>query len=313
MSKSTILLMGMFYQPKLDELEKLYDCHRHWAAPDKDALVASLAGRCEIVVTNGGRGISAQEMAQLPKLRLVACFGVGVDAIDLDYARQHGIAVSNTPDVLTDDVADMALALLLGTLRRIPQGDRFVREGRWLAGGMPVTRSLQRKRIGVVGLGRIGRAIARRCEAFNTEVGYFGPNRKSDVSYKYFDDVVAMADWAEVVIAACPGGPSTYRIVSRAALEALGPDGVFINIARGSVVDQDAMIELLAGGGLGAAGLDVFDNEPKVPAELIALDNVVLHPHQGSATHPTRAAMGQLVIDNVAALVEGRELPTRVV
>jgi hydroxypyruvate reductase len=313
MSKPPILLMGHFYQPKLDELEKLYECHRLWAAADPEALFASLADRCQIVVTAGGRGIKADEMDRLPNLKLIASFGVGVDAIDLEHARKLGIAVSNTPDVLTEDVADMALALLLGTIRRIPQGDRFVRDGRWLAGGMPVTHSLQKRRVGIVGLGRIGRAIAKRCAAFNTEIGYFGPNRKSDTDYRYFSDIVQMGEWADVMIAACPGGPTTFRVVSRAALEALGPDGVFVNIARGSVVDQEAMIEMLAGGGLGAAGLDVFDDEPNVPQALIALDNVVLHPHQGSATYTTRAAMGQLVIDNVGAFVQGHELPTRVV
>ena len=312
MSKPKILVMGPMYQPKLDELEALYDCHRHWTSDDPAGLVARLAPECEIVVTTGGRGLRADEMNQLPKLKLVACFGVGVDAIDLAHAKASGIAVTNTPDVLTEDVADMALALLLGTIRRIPQGDRFVREGRWLKGGMGVTMSLQRKRVGVVGLGRIGRAIAKRCAAFNTEIGYFGPNPKADVDYTYFDDVVALARWADVLIAACPGGPATHRVVSRAALQALGPEGVFVNIARGSVVDQPAMIELLGSGALGAAGLDVFDDEPRVPAELIAMDNVVLHPHQASATHPTRAAMGQLVLDNVAAFLAGRELVTPV-
>jgi len=312
MSKPDILLMAPFYQPKLDELEARYRCHRHWTSDDRDALMAALADRCEIVVTSGGRGITAEEMDRLPRLKLIACFGVGVDAIDLAHARARGVPVTNTPDVLTEDVADMALALLLGTVRRIPQGDRFVREGRWLKGGMPVTHSLQRRRVGIVGLGRIGRAIARRCEAFNTEIGYSGPNPKDDVPYAYFSDVVALAKWADVLIAACPGGKATYRIVSRAALQALGPEGVFVNIARGSVVDQTAMIELLSSGALGAAGLDVFDDEPNVPAELIALDNVVLHPHQGSATYPTRAAMGQLVLDNVAAFLAGEPLLTPV-
>jgi lactate dehydrogenase-like 2-hydroxyacid dehydrogenase len=312
MSKPNILVMGPMYQPKLDELEASYTCHRVWTADDPAGLIARLAPECEIVVTNGGRGLTADEMKQLPRLKLVACFGVGVDAIDLAHAKANGIAVTNTPDVLTEDVADMALALLLGTVRRIPQGDRFVREGRWLKGGMGVTMSLQRKRVGVVGLGRIGRAIAKRCAAFNTDIGYFGPNPKSGVDYAYFNDIVALAQWADVLIAACPGGPATYRIVSRAALQALGPDGVFVNIARGSVVDQAAMIELLASGALGSAGLDVFDDEPRVPAELIALQNVVLHPHQASATHPTRTAMGQLVLDNVAAFVAGRALVTPV-
>lgn len=312
MSKPDILLMGPMYQPKLDELEAAYACHRYWSSEDREAMVASIAERCEIAVTNGGRGMTAAEMDMLPGLRLIACFGVGVDAIDLAHARSRGIAVSNTPDVLTEDVADLALALLLSAVRRIAQGDRFVRDGRWARNGFGITRSLQGRRVGVVGLGRIGRAIARRCEAFNCEIGYFGPNRKSDVDYAYFDDVTALADWATVLIAACPGGPATHRIVSRAALRALGPDGVFVNIARGSVVDQAAMVELLVSGALGGAGLDVFDNEPHVPEQLVALDTVTLQPHQGSATHPTRAAMGQLVLDNVAAFVAGKPLVTPV-
>jgi lactate dehydrogenase-like 2-hydroxyacid dehydrogenase len=307
-----ILLLGPMYDPKLRELEAAYRCHRLWEAADRDALFASLAERCEIAVTNGGRGMRADEMDRLPKLRLIACFGVGVDAIDLEHARRRGIAVTNTPDVLTEDVADMALALLLAAVRRIPQGDRFVREGRWLKGGMPVTRSLQRARVGIVGLGRIGSAIARRCLAFNCEIGYAGPRQKPGVDFPYFSDVAAMAAWADAVVAACPGGAATRRVVSREALKALGPEGVFVNIARGSVVDQPALVELLASGELGAAGLDVFDDEPNVPAELIGLDSVVLHPHQGSATHATRTAMGQLVLDNVAAYVAGKPFVTPV-
>ncbi len=312
MSKPNVLVMGPFYQPKLDELEAAYACHRYWSSEDRAALVARLAPECEIVVTNGGRGLSADEMKALPRLKLVACFGVGVDAVDLEYARAHGIAVSNTPDVLTEDVADMALALLLATVRRIPQGDRFVRDGKWLKGGFGITQSLQHKRVGIVGLGRIGSAIASRCLAFNTEIGYAGRKPKPGVKFPFFSDVAALAQWSDVLIAACPGGASTYRIVSRAALKALGPDGVFVNIARGSVVDEPAMIELLADGSLGCAGLDVFDDEPNVAPALLALDNVVVHPHQGSATHPTRAAMGQLVIDNIGEFVAGRPLLTPV-
>jgi len=311
-AKPDVLVMAPMYAPKLEALEATYACARWWTSDDPRALAARLAPRCEIAVTNGGRGMRAEEMALLPNLKLVACFGVGVDAIDLACARSRGIAVTNTPDVLTEDVADMALALLLAAVRRIPQGDRFVREGKWLKGAMPVTGSLQRKRVGIVGLGRIGRAIARRCQGFNTEIGYTGPSQKPDVPYPYFSDAVALAHWADMLVAACPGGAATHRVVSREALHALGPDGVFVNIARGSVVDQPALIDALRAGALGAAGLDVFDDEPNVPAELIALDNVVLHPHQGSATHPTRAAMGQLVLDNVAAFVAGRPLVTPV-
>lgn len=307
-----ILLMSPYYAPTQKMLEERFRVHRYWEAADPQVLVSRLAPECEVVVTTGGGGLKADTIAQLPKLKLVACFGVGVDAIDLQACRARGIVVSNTPDVLTEDVADMALALLLATVRRIPFGDRFVRDGHWLKGGMPMTRSLQRRKVGVVGLGRIGSAIARRCEAFNTTVGWYGPRAKPDVSWRHFDDVVALADWADVLIAACPGGPATYRLVSREALQALGPDGVFVNIARGSVVDQAALIELLASGALGAAGLDVFDDEPNVPAQLCAMEQVVLQPHMGSATHPTRTEMGRLVLHNVEAWLAGRPLLTPV-
>ena len=307
-----VLVIAPLHAPTLEALERTYTCHRLWSAPDPQRLLAEIGPRVTIAVTNGGRGAEAALIDRLPALRLLACFGVGVDAIDLGHCRLRGVRVTNTPDVLTEDVADLALGLLLAAVRRIAAGDRFVRDGRWLAGGMPLTASLQQRRVGVVGLGRIGRAIARRCEAFNTEIGYFGPRRKDDVAWPHFDDVVALARWADVLIAACPGGEQTRRIVSRAALEALGPDGVFVNIARGSVVDEAAMVELLAAGKLGGAGLDVFDDEPNVPLALRAMEQVVLQPHQGSATHATRDAMGRLVLDNVAAFVAGGPLLTPV-
>ena len=310
--KPDVLLVGPFYEPKQRELESLYTCHRYWEAPDKPALLAGLAERCEVIVTSGGRGVEVEIMQSLPRLRLVACFAVGVDAVDVKWCHAHEVAVSNTPEVLTEDVADMALALLLAAVRRIPFGDRFVREGRWLKGSMPLTASLQGKRVGILGLGRIGGAIARRCLGFNTEIGYHDPRRNDGVDYAFFDDPVALATWADVLIAACPGGAATRGVVSRAVLTALGAQGVFVNIARGSVVDQEALVELLASGALGRAGLDVFNDEPRVPEALIALENVVLQPHQASATVPTRTAMGQIVLDNVAAHFGGKPLLTPV-
>ena len=310
MNRSPILLMAPLYPPTQQELESRWTVRRLFEAADADALLDELAADCRVVVTTGGRGIDAAAMARLPKLALVACFGVGVDAIDVDYCKAHGIAVTNTPDVLTEDVADLALALLLATLRRIPAGDRFVREGRWLKGSMPLPQSLQGRKVGIVGLGRIGMAIARRCEAFGTTIGWHGPRAKPDVSWPWFDDIVALGHWADVLVAACPGGAATRGLVSRAVLEALGPDGVFVNIARGSVVDEPALVELLGNGKLGSAGLDVFDDEPNVPAALLTMENVVLQPHVGSGTHPTRTAMGRLVLDNVAAWMDGKPLVT---
>jgi lactate dehydrogenase-like 2-hydroxyacid dehydrogenase len=194
----------------------------------------------------------------------------------------------------------------------VPQGDRYVREGKWLNGAMPLTESLQKKTLGIIGVGRIGRAIARRAEAFNLRIVYQGPNKKSDLSWPYFSDPVALAKEADFVIAACPGGEATRGLVSRAVIDAIGPKGTLVNIARGSVVDEPALIEALQQGRLGSAGLDVFADEPRVPDAFKAMDNVVLQPHVASATHQTRQAMGQLVIDNLAAFFAGKPLVTPV-
>jgi lactate dehydrogenase-like 2-hydroxyacid dehydrogenase len=303
-----IVQIGPMHGPTQEELARRYDVRRLFEAADKTAFLASVAPHCEIAVTTGTFGMTAAMMQALPKLKLVACFGVGVDAIDVAHAHAHGIAVSNTPDVLTEDVADLALALLLGAIRRIPQGDRFVRDGLWLKGSMALTPSLQQRKVGIVGMGRIGAAIAKRCAAFNTQIAYNGPREKPASGLPYFSDLIELARWSDVLIAACPGGAATRGLISRAALEALGPTGVFVNIARGSVVDETALTELLASGALGAAGLDVFEREPQVPQALSSLDTVVLHPHQGSATHETRMAMGRKVLDNVAQWVAGRPL-----
>jgi len=307
-----VLLMCPLYEPTQQELESRWAVQRFYQAQDKPALLSALAQTCEVVVTAGGRGIEASVLSQLPRLKLVSCFGVGVDAIDLDYCKAHGIAVTNTPDVLTDDVADLAVALMLASLRQVVAADRWVREGHWVSrGGLPLTTQVRGRRVGVVGLGRIGHGIAQRCEAFGTQIAYHGPRRKS-VQWTYHADLVEMARWADVLIAACPGGAATRGIVSRAVLEALGPQGHFVNIARGSVVDQPALVQLLTEGRLGGAGLDVFEDEPRVPAELIALPHVVLQPHHGSGTHDTRTAMGRLTLDNVAAWFAGRSLLTPV-
>jgi lactate dehydrogenase-like 2-hydroxyacid dehydrogenase len=307
-----VLLLTSLHAGTQQELESSWPVHRYHEAADKPALLASLADTCEVVVTSGGRGCEAALMQALPKLRLVSCFGVGVDAIDLVHARACGIAVTNTPDVLTDDVADLAVALMLASLRQLVAADRWVRDGSWVArGALPLTTALAKRRVGIVGLGRIGQAIAQRCAAFGTEIAYHGPNRKP-VDWAYYADPVEMARWADVVIAACPGGAATQGIVSRAVLEALGPTGHFVNIARGSVVDQSAMVELLRSGALGGAGLDVFDDEPNVPQALIDIPRVVLQPHHASGTHDTRTAMGRLALDNVTAYFAGRPLLTQV-
>ncbi|HEX4779642.1 MAG TPA: 2-hydroxyacid dehydrogenase [Usitatibacter sp.] len=309
--KQDLLMIGPMYKPTQSVLESTYATHKLWEAPDRDAFLASVAGRITAAATTGARGMDDATMAKLPKLKVIGHFGVGVDSVDVGAAKRRGIVVTNTPDVLTEDVADIALALLLSAVRRVPQGDRYVREGKWLKGPMALTQSVQGKKVGIVGLGRIGKAIAKRCEAFNLPVSYHGRNRQP-VAYPHHADVISLAHEVDILVVAAPGGEDTRGLVGRAALEALGPEGTIVNIARGSVIDEGAMIEALKSGKLGAAGLDVFDKEPQVPAELLALDNVVVQPHVGSATHPTRTAMGQLVIDNIAAHFAGKALLTPV-
>jgi lactate dehydrogenase-like 2-hydroxyacid dehydrogenase len=308
--KPEVLLMGPMYGPTMESLESAFTVHHVSKAPDRDRFIASVAERISAAATTAFRGMDAATMAKLPRLKLVSHFGVGVDSVDIAAASARGITVTNTPDVLTDDVADLTMGLLLSAVRRIPQGDRYVREGKWAEKVFPLTDTMQGKTLGIVGLGRIGRAIAKRAQAFNLAIAYQGPHRKADVAWPYYASAVDLARECDFLVAACPGGAATRGLVSRAVLEALGPQGVFVNISRGSVVDERAMIELLREGKLGGAGLDVYDNEPRIDPAFFALDNVVLQPHVGSATHVTRRAMGQLVVDNLAAFFAGKPLLT---
>jgi lactate dehydrogenase-like 2-hydroxyacid dehydrogenase len=310
--KPDLLVTGPMYPPTLAALDAAYTTHKLFQAKDRDALVASVADRVTAVASSNTGGIDGATIAKLPKLKVIAHFGVGYDTVDVDAAKARNIAVTNTPDVLTEEVADLALALLLATVRKVPQGDRYVREGKWLKGNMALTDSVQGKTLGIIGIGRIGRAIAKRGEAFNLKIAYQGPNKKNDVPWPYFADPVALAKESDILVAACPGGEATRGLVSRAVIDALGPKGFFVNIARGSVVDEPALIEALQQGRIAGAGLDVFADEPLVPEAFLSMDNVVLQPHVASATHPTRTAMGQLVIDNLAAHFAGKPLKTPV-
>lgn len=307
--KKRLLVTGPIYPPTLAELERNYEAQRLWSAQDKDAVLASMADVTAVASSNSG-GIDGATMAKLPNLKVIAHFGVGYDTVDVKAARERGIAVTNTPDVLTEEVADLALALILATIRRVPQGDRYVREGKWLKGAMALTESLQGRTVGIVGMGRIGRAIARRCEAFGVKLAYQGPSQKPDLQWPHYRDPLELATDCDVLVVACPGGEATRGLVSRAVIDALGPKGFLVNIARGSVVDEPALLEALQQNRICGAGLDVFADEPRVPEAFFALDNVVLQPHVASATHPTRKAMGQLVIDNLAAHFAGKPLVT---
>ncbi|WP_413196991.1 2-hydroxyacid dehydrogenase [Pararobbsia alpina] len=304
--------MSSFHAATLETLSSQYTCHALWKADDPDALIGRIADEVTVVVTSGSRGITRDVIDRLPHLKLIACFGVGVDAIDVGYAKSRGIVVTNTPDVLVDDVADLALGLTLATVREMCVNDAYVREGRWTDKPYGLTASFQGRRVGIVGLGRIGHAIARRCEAFNAAISWTGPRAKPDAPYPYVADIVELARDVDVLIAACPGGPATQGIVSREVLDALGTRGIFINISRGSVVDEAALIDALRSGRIAGAGLDVFHNEPAIDPAFAHLPNVVLQAHMGSATHRTRALMGELVVRNVDAFLQGKGAVTPV-
>jgi len=294
-------------------LERDYVVHRLWEAADPAGLVERVAERTRAIVTNGMVGVKGDVIRALPRLEIIGVFGVGVDAVDRAAARERGVRVTNTPDVLTTAVAELGLALMLDVARKVTFNDRYVRTGRWPEeGDPPLSQTLAGKRLGIVGLGRIGQAVARRAEAFEMAVCYHGPSRKAEVGYEYFPDLVAMARAVDCLIVTCLGGPTTQGLVSREVIEALGPGGWLINVSRGLVVDEPALVEALVSGRLGAAGLDVFADEPRVPEALIGLDSVVLQPHQGSATEQTRGGMGRLVLDNLEAHFAGRPLVTPV-
>lgn len=274
--------------------------------PDADADIRGLA------ICFGGKRIDAAFVAPYPKLELVSSYGVGYDHIDAAALAARGIVVTHTPDVLTDEVADLCLGLLIATVRQLPQVDRYLRAGKWLDKPYPLTATLRGRRCGILGLGRIGRAIATRLEACGLEVEYHGRRPQADVAYRYHPTLVGLARSCDVLIVAASGGPETKHLVNREVLEALGPDGIVINIGRGSVVDERALIDALREKKILSAGLDVFEDEPRVPAELIAMEQVVLLPHVGSASVHTRNAMGQLVVDNLVSWFAGRGAVTPV-
>ncbi|HVI23823.1 MAG TPA: 2-hydroxyacid dehydrogenase [Myxococcales bacterium] len=271
-----------------------------------DAGLAAHGPAIRAIVTRGRDRIGEEMLARLPAVELIANFGVGYDSIDVEAARRHGVVVTNTPDVLNDEVADLSVALLLATVRQIPQAERYLRSGRWLSGNFPLGPTLRDRTVGLIGMGRIGRRIAQRLRAFDVPVVYHSRTPQADVPYKHYPDLRAMAADVDTLLAIIPGGAGTRGIVDASVLAALGPRGIFINVARGSVVDERALIEALRSKTILAAGLDVFADEPRVPAALLDLDNVVLLPHVGSATVYTRGLMGKLVVDNVVSWFEGK-------
>lgn len=288
-----------------------------WNLPEPEAererFLAEHGADVTAVVTSGRTGVDAALMAALPNLGAVVNFGVGYDTTDVDAAALRGVGVSNTPDVLTDCVADTAVGLMIDTLRQFSAADRYVRAGRWpVDGSYPLTRQVSNTRVGIIGLGRIGRAIAQRLSAFGCTISYHNRHQVADSPYAYAASPAELARGVDVLVVAAAGGDGTRGLVSREVLDALGPQGYLINIARGSVVDQDALVEALLGGRLAGAGLDVFTDEPEVPDELLGLDNVVLLPHVASGTVETRAAMEALTLQNLDSFLATGELVTPV-
>jgi lactate dehydrogenase-like 2-hydroxyacid dehydrogenase len=307
-SKPDLVLVGPQKAVFTERLAPVFDVHPLNAAKDRDAFFAEIADRARaIAVTYSSEKVSAEFMSRLPKLEIVSSFGVGYDHVDAKWAGAHGIIVTNTPDVLNEEVADTALGLLLCTVRELPQGERYLRAGKWEQKAYPLSPATLRDRtVGMVGMGRIGRAIAKRLDAFGVPVVYHSRRAQAGVAYRHYPDLVAMARDVDVLLVIVPGGAETRNMINATVLEALGPDGILINIARGSVVDEPALIAALRDKKIRAAGLDVFVNEPRVPKELMEMDNVVLLPHLGSASVYTRAQMDHLVVDNLLSWAAGR-------
>ncbi|HEY5292452.1 MAG TPA: 2-hydroxyacid dehydrogenase [Burkholderiales bacterium] len=312
MKNVEILSVGPMYPASLEAMEREFTVHRLWQSNDKPALLAQLRDRIRGIQSFGVYGVDAKLIDALPRLEIVANVGVGVDAIDLDAARRRGVIVTNTPDVLNECVADLAMGLTVASLRRISLGDRYVRAGSWLKGAMPYGHKVGGKTMGILGYGRIGKAIAKRAEAFGMRIVYHGRKPQAGVAHKYYASLTEMARDCDVLMVICPGGAETHHIVNAEVLKALGPEGTLINVARGSVVDEPALVKALADGSLGAAALDVFESEPKVPQALLGMDQVVLQPHVGSSTHETREAMGDLAVDNLRAHFSGKPILTPV-
>ena len=309
--KPPILMIAPMMPSVMQALEADYTVHRLWQASDRQAFVSQVAPSVRAIATNGSVGAGTELIDALPNLELIACYGVGVDAIDLMSAKARGIPVTTTPDVLTADVADMAVALMLATSRRLIRGDRYVRDLEWPAKGeMPLTRRVTGRRAGIVGLGRVGKALAKRLSAFEMQISYTDIAAQPEQPFSFVSSLHELATQSDFLIVTASGGPVSRKMVDAKILAALGSDGILINVSRGSIVDEDDLVAALEAGTLGGAGLDVFQNEPHVPNALFKFENVVLMPHHSSGTIESRSAMGTLVVQNIKAHFAGQPLPT---
>jgi len=309
MAKPHVLTLGTFPDATMAELERRFTLqHFPRIGHAVEGLDREIAREIVALGSEANQGINRTLLALLPKLEVVAVFGVGTDLVDRAALRERGIPLSNTPGLVAVEVADLAIGLMLASARQIIYADRYIREGRWPQAQISLGRSVGKKTMGVVGLGAIGRPIAERGAAFNMRVLYHGPRRKPDVPYGYVANLVDLARQSNFLMVACKGGPDTRHLISREVIDALGPTGTLVNVARGSVVDEEALVAALRDGRLGFAALDVFENEPHVSPDILALPNVIVQPHHGSAGLETRIAMGQLMIDNMSGWLAGRKL-----
>ena len=315
MSNRPVVLQALSLLPSLErQLNETYTVHRlPPAGAERDAFLAARGGEFDALVTSAAGGADAKLIDALPKLRVISSFGVGLDQLDVAAATQRGIPVGYTPDVLNDCVADLAFGLVLATGRRIPEGDRFVRAGRWEqkpSTPFPLGRQVSGANLGIVGLGRIGRTIAKRASGFEMAVRYHSRRAVEGVAWTYEPSLLELAKWADFLVVITAGGAETRHLIDAKVLDALGPQGFLVNVSRGTVVDEAALVKALQDKRIGGAGLDVFEREPQVPRELFALDNVVMVPHIASATVQTREAMAKRVMDNLAAFFAGQPLPS---
>lgn len=311
--KPDILYFGAFPDITVTELNRRYNVHHYFNLPKPEDIPSDIARRVRAIATEANRGLTRAILDELPNVEMISVFGVGTDAVDLKAAQERGIPVTNTPDIIGPEVADLAIGLMLASARQIIFADHYARSGDWAKKGpIPLGRSVGNKTCGVIGLGGIGRAIADRATAFRMRVLYNATREKKNVPYTFVSNVVDLARQSDFLMVACKGGPETRHLVSRAAIDALGPNGTLINVARGSVVDEEAMIDALTHKRLGFAALDVFESEPNFDKRLLDFPNVIVQPHHGTAAIETRTAMGQLMIDNIAAHFEKKPLLTPV-
>ena len=311
LSKPDVLVVANLWPPYMEALRENFVVHDRIHVSDT-ARFAQVASQIRGIAANGESKVPAALIGQLPALEMISVFGVGYDGVDVGAAHKRGIPVTNTPDVLTDDVADLGMALLLSIARRIPQADKFVRANEWVKGPLPLARKVNGARLGLVGLGRIGQAIARRAEGFGMSIAYTTRNKRADSSYAYYSSPQALAAEVDFLLVITPGGAGTRGLINAEVLAALGPKGHLINVARGSVVDQGALVHAIQNNLIAGAALDVFEDEPNVPEALRTHENVVLTPHMASATWETRRAMADLAFGNLQAHFSGRPLLTPV-